>query len=76
MIIHHQKTLLNGVCKLKRNLDIRFAIRQAGLTQWLVAERLGISEATFTRRLRKELSDKEKQQIFDVIEQLKKEVAV
>lgn len=53
------------------NLDIRFAIRKAGLTQYLVAEKLGISEATFTRRLRKELSPEEKQKIYDVIDDLK-----
>lgn len=53
------------------NTDVRFAIRAAGLTQWKVAEKLGISEATFTRKLRKELSPEEKQHIFNVINELK-----
>lgn len=53
------------------NTDVRFAIRKAGLTQYLVAEKLGISEATFTRRLRKEFTPEEKQQIYNIIEELK-----
>lgn len=58
----------------KKNTDVRFAIRNAGLTQWLVAEKLGISEATFTRKLRNELPDHEKELIFKAISELCKEV--
>lgn len=57
-----------------RNADIRSIIRKLGLTQWLVAEKMGISEATFTRWLRKELSDEERKQIFNAIEELRGEV--
>lgn len=60
----------------KRNIDIRLAIRNAGLTQWLVAERLGVSEATFTRKLRQEFADHEKQHIFKVINELRREIAI
>lgn len=60
----------------KRNSDVRSSIRNAGLTQWLIAERLGISEATFTRKLRQELTEDEKQEIFEAVRSLKEETAV
>lgn len=40
---------------------------------WEVADTLKISEATMTRKLRKELPPKEKSQIFEIIEKVAKE---
>lgn len=59
---------------VKRNDDIRRSIRESGLHQWMVAERLGISEATFTRWLRTEMSDGKKRMVIDAINELKKEL--
>jgi predicted XRE-type DNA-binding protein len=59
---------------VKRNDDIRRFIRTSGLRQWMVAEHLGISEATFTRWLRAEMSNERKRMIIDAINELKKEL--
>lgn len=45
------------------NMDIRFLIQSAGLKNWLVAEKMGISESYFSRMLRHELSDAKKMEI-------------
>jgi len=50
------------------NKDIKRAIGGRGLTQWQVADALGISEATFYRKMRNELPEEEKQKILAVIE--------
>jgi len=53
------------------NQDIRRTVAAAGLKLWQVANALGMSDGTFSRKLRKELSEKEKQEIRKVIEVLK-----
>lgn len=53
------------------NLDIKLAIKKANLKHWQVAEMLGISEYTLSRRMRKELSDDMKQKIMGVIKNAK-----
>ncbi|NNU94675.1 hypothetical protein ETC01_16250 [Geobacillus sp. NFOSA3] len=60
---------------VKRNDDIRRSIRESGLHQWMVAEHLGISEATFTRWLRTEMSSERKRMVMDAIQELKRELA-
>ena len=52
------------------NTDIRAAIKESKLCQYQVAEKIGISEFTFVRWLRKELSEERKQQIFTAIREL------
>jgi predicted transcriptional regulator len=59
---------------IRRNDDIRRSIRESGLHQWMVAERLGISEATFTRWLRTEMSGERKKMVMDAIQELKREL--
>ena len=51
------------------NVDIRQAIKEAGLTQWEVAEHLNICEVHFSRKLRKELPLDEKEKIFKIIQE-------
>lgn len=41
---------------------------------WQVADRLGITDGNFSRRLRRELSDAEKKKILSIIEEISKEV--
>lgn len=53
------------------NKDVRKAIKESGHFQWEIAEVLGISEGLLSRRLRRELPQEKKQEIFKVIEQLK-----
>ncbi len=57
------------------NRDIRSAAGSRGVRLWQIAEALGIADCSFSRKLRKELSDDEKQRIFGIIEELAKEAA-
>jgi len=55
------------------NLEIRRKLKEAGLYQWILAEKMGIAEQTLVRKLRRELSEAEKQKILSIIEELKVE---
>ncbi len=57
-----------------KNLDVREAIASAGVRHWQVAEKLSMREDAFSRKLRHELRDDEKQRVLDAVAQLKKEV--
>lgn len=56
------------------NIEIRSAIIASGKKQWQIAEKLGFSETHFSRMLRRELPEKEKEKILAIIEDLTKEV--
>lgn len=49
------------------NMEIRIEMTRHNLKQWQVANMLGISESVFSRKLRKELSEEEKEHIINVI---------
>lgn len=53
-----------------QNLEIREAVKNGGVYLWQLADRLGVSDATLSRKLRKELSAKEKKRCLQIIEQL------
>ena len=53
------------------NQEIRKKARKAKVPFWKIADALNVSEATFTRKLRRELPDDEKARIFAIIEELK-----
>ncbi|MDL2300400.1 hypothetical protein LJC01_02005 [Clostridiaceae bacterium OttesenSCG-928-D20] len=55
------------------NQDIRQAALNAGVKLWQIADELGIADCNFSRRLRKELPDEQKKNIFAIIERLAKE---
>lgn len=55
------------------NRDIRAEIREAGVTLWKIAHKIGISEATMTRKMRFELNDNEKKQIRDAVNSIVRE---
>lgn len=57
-----------------RNSDIRQEIKSAGLRLWQIAEALGLQDSNFSRRLRHELSEAEKEKIREIIADLSKEV--
>lgn len=50
-----------------KNQDIRMEVRGAGIKLWQVGEALGMSDSTFSRCLRHELSDSKKAEIRKVI---------
>ena len=56
-----------------KNQALRQAAKAAKVQLWRIAEVLGISEPTMTRKLRRELPEKENQQLLKIIEQLAKE---
>lgn len=54
----------------KPNQIIRNSLKEKNVTQWKVAEKLKISEFTLVRKLRKELSQKEREKILNIIQEL------
>ena len=54
----------------KANADIRAEARNAGVSLWRIAERLGCNDGNFSRKLRRELPDSEKAHVREIIESL------
>lgn len=50
-----------------RNQEIREAAKKNGVALWKIAEKLGVCEATITRKLRYELSAEEREKILGII---------
>lgn len=57
-----------------KNCDMRKNAAGQGVKLWQIAERLNISDANFSRKLRKELLPKEKEEILDIIMELTEEM--
>lgn len=58
------------------NSEIRVKILTTGVKQWQIAEKMGIADTSLSRKLRYELSEKEKIKILAIIDELaKKETA-
>lgn len=57
------------------NQDIRRTAAGAGVKLWQIADALGMADCSFSRKLRKELSQDEKKKIFSIIRRLAKEVS-
>lgn len=55
------------------NKEIRNAAGGHGLKLWQVAEAIGMNESAFSRKMRKELPQAEKEKILSVIDQMVKE---
>ena len=53
------------------NMDIRRAAASAGFYLWEIAAEVGVTDSTFSRKLRNELSDSEKEAVFRAIERMK-----
>ncbi len=49
------------------NFEVRQAIRESGLCAYQVAELIGISETSFSRLMRRELTPERKKQILTAI---------
>lgn len=56
------------------NVDIRRVAAGNGVRLWQIADALGISDAQFSRKLRREISAEEKEKVFEIIAQLAAEV--
>lgn len=58
---------------IKHNNDIRTKSRENGVYLYEIAEKMNVSEPTFNRWLRKELSEDLKQKALAAIEQIREE---
>lgn len=56
-----------------KNNDIRQKAQKLNVKLWQIAEELGVTDSTFSKMLRKELSAEQKEKIFTIITTLKKE---
>lgn len=52
------------------NKEIRDAAKRDGIHLWQVADAYGIHDSAFSRKLRKELPEAEKEKILSVIDRL------
>lgn len=57
----------------QRNVDIRIKAKQADVKLWEIGEKLGMSDSTFSRFLRKEVDQNTKKRIFCIIQELQKD---
>ena len=55
------------------NQDIRNEAKKAGVKLWQIAEKLGMNDGNFSRKLRNELNAEEKSRIRAIIAELKGE---
>ena len=53
-----------------KNQEIRRAAVASSVKLWRIADALGITDSSFSRKLRKELPQEEKEKIFSIIQQL------
>ena len=57
------------------NQDFRRTAAGAGGKLWQIADALGIADCSLSRKLRKELPQEEKEEIFTIIQKLSQEVS-
>ena len=55
-----------------KNQDIRQAAAGAGVKLWQIADKLGVNDGNFSRKLRREFSAEEKEKILAIINELSK----
>lgn len=53
-----------------KNLSIRERAKQKGVFLWQIAEKLGLADGNFSRKLRRELSPAEQEKIIRIIDEL------
>ena len=54
----------------QKNMDIRLAAAGSGVKLWQIAEALGVTDAALSRKLRQELSEKEKEKVLSIIQEI------
>lgn len=53
--------------------EVKQLAKENGIFLWQIAEKLGINDGNFSRKLRKPLSDADTEKVLDAVEQLKQE---
>lgn len=56
-----------------KNKEIREAAAAAGIRLWEIADRLGLTDSNFSRKLRHEFSDAERVRVLSIIGEIAKE---
>lgn len=59
--------------KRKQNIRIREYAKEKKVYLWEIAMKIGIADANFSRKLRKELSEEETSKIINFIDQISRE---
>ncbi len=57
------------------NIEIRMAAKNAGIRLWQIAERFGVNDGNFSRKLRHELPPQEREKILNIIDEMASEKA-
>lgn len=52
------------------NNEIKVRAKEKGVCLWEVADKLGLIDSSFSRKLRRELSTEEKSRIFTIIDEI------
>jgi DNA-binding transcriptional regulator LsrR (DeoR family) len=58
------------------NTDVRAEMKHAGVTQWQIADEMGVCEMTITRKLWHKMDITEKAKMFTLIERLRERTSV
>ena len=56
-----------------RNNEIRQSAKAAGVKLWQIAEVVGVNDGNFSRKLRHELPEDEKQKILEIVEDMEQQ---
>ncbi len=69
---HHHNIIVGRTRKegIMNNFEIRMKLFENGLKYWQLADKLGISEMTLSRKLRHEMTEEEKNTILEAIQAL------
>lgn len=59
---------------MHNNMELRRAVKSAGVCLWQLADAIGISEASMTRLLRRPLPERKRDELLDVVRRLAQEV--
>ena len=54
----------------QKNTEIRLAAAGSGVKLWQIADALGMTDGNFSRKLRKELSEEEREKILSIIQEI------
>lgn len=57
---------------MENNIEIRNAIFSNNIKKWEIANKLDVTDSTFSRMLRNEISNDKKNEILNIINNLKK----
>lgn len=63
------KSFFEEVC-IMSNREVRSHAIEKGVLLWMVAEALGISDSSFSRKLRRELPEEERKRILRIIDEI------